>query len=192
MTADLDSELGEARMPIRARPQRETEEPLGLRDANIVDARFAPTHQPVGVEFPLLVSMRAKEVTVRVHVLVNETDGDSMVGEGPNLFDEAVLELDLPLASKEGFDGRTPLEKLGTISPPAVLRVCQGHTRRIATVPGIFGHPGLLRSSFDRKRGKRGTDHFRAFEGSGRQGSDYRFRDETSGKSTSVARAEFT
>jgi len=62
----------------------------------LVDAGDAPPHEAVLDELPVLVAVGAEPVIAIVMVFVREADGDVVAGEGPQLFDQAVVELPLP------------------------------------------------------------------------------------------------
>src|SRR5437762_9204249 len=143
-------------MPLGPRAEIPVEEAVRLSNRDVVDARLAALRQAVLVELPLLVAMGAKPACRRIARLVDEADGDAVCGEGPDLLDEAVLELALPLAGEKGLDCRPPFEELRTISPPAVFRVCERDACGVAAVPCILGEPGLLRGGFgvERRQGR--------------------------------------
>ena len=56
---------------------------------------------------------------------VGEPDCDAVRAEGPDLFDETVVELARPLAGQECNDVRTPLQELGAVSPVRIGAVGQ-------------------------------------------------------------------
>ena len=53
-------------------------------------------HQPVGSEFPILVSIGSEPVAFIVVPLVREAHGDTVLIERPQLFDESILVLAVP------------------------------------------------------------------------------------------------
>jgi hypothetical protein len=65
--------------------------PIGFVDRQIVDGSEAPLHHARGIEFPVLVSVRAEPVAAVVMPLVSEPHGDTVVGEGPQFFDQTVI-----------------------------------------------------------------------------------------------------
>jgi hypothetical protein len=69
------------------------------------------------VELPVLVAVAAPPLSVGVARLVLEADGDAVVGEGPQLLAQAVVEFALPLALEERADGVAALEELVAVSP---------------------------------------------------------------------------
>src|SRR5882724_2515665 len=126
-------------MPLGPRAELPVEEAVARANRDVVDARLAAFHQAVLVELLLLVAMGAKPRSGRIAGLVDEADGDAVCREGPDLLDEAVLELALPLAGEKGLDCCPPFEELRTISPPAVFRVCERDARGVAAVPCVLG-----------------------------------------------------
>src|SRR6267142_2404591 len=72
------------------------------------------------------------------------------------------VELAVPLARQERFNGLAALQKLGAIAPAAVDRIRKRDACRFAGVPGILGHARLLRCGLDGERGKRWSAHAQA------------------------------
>ena len=64
--------------------------------------------RPSRVELPVLVAVGAEPLAGVVVPLVGEAHGDAVVGEGPELLDQPVVELALPLAGQEGDDRSRP------------------------------------------------------------------------------------
>src|SRR5581483_8916795 len=56
---------------------------VGLLDGQVVDARLAPSHEPVLVELPQLVAVAAPPLAVAVMALVLEAHRDPVVVKGP-------------------------------------------------------------------------------------------------------------
>jgi hypothetical protein len=141
-----------------SRPERPTKEPLGFSDGHVVDARLAATHQAVLVELPLFVAVRTLPGAVLVAAFVDEANRDAGVAERPYFLDQTVVALGFPFAFQERLDRRPSVEELRAISPAAVFRVRQSHSRRISAIPGIFGHTGLLGGGFciERRHGRAG------------------------------------
>ena len=119
---------------------------LALRfgDRQIVDAGVTALHEPVRIELPILVAVRAIPVVGIVAPFVSEAHGDAVVAERPQLFDESILQLAAPLARQELDDLLAPLRKLGTVSPLAVDGVRERDARRIATVPRVLRQANFL------------------------------------------------
>src|ERR1700730_3256850 len=104
-----------------------------LRNRDIVDAGFAPAHQAVLVELPLLVAVGAMPLPGIVMPFVLKPHRDAVLIERPEILDQAVLMLFRPFAGEERDDGGAAFEKLGAVAPAAVLGIGQRHP---------FGIPG--------------------------------------------------
>src|SRR5437899_8367381 len=108
----------------RPGPGRRPVEPaLAGGDRQIVDRGDAMTHQAALVEFPVLVAVRPKPVARIVPPFIGEAHGDPIAAAGPQLLDEAVVELPGPFAGEERLDRVTTLEELRAIPPHAVRRI---------------------------------------------------------------------
>jgi hypothetical protein len=70
-------------MVVGTRPIRPTEQSLCFSDRHVVDAGLTPTHQVLGIEFPLLITVCAiSDVRVIVPFIL-EADRDPVVVKGP-------------------------------------------------------------------------------------------------------------
>src|SRR5690348_13330927 len=118
---------------------------LALPDRQVVDAGDAQAHQPLGVEFPVLVAVAAEPVAAVVVPFIGEADGDAVLAEGPDFLDQPVVELTRPFALQECLDGGAALDELRAIAPAAVDRIGECDTHRIPRIPGILGAARLLR-----------------------------------------------
>src|SRR6185295_4148028 len=96
-------------------------------------------HEPALVEFPVLVAIGAEPVVRIVVPLVREAHGDAVAAEGPELLDEAVVELFRPFAREERRDLGPPAQELRAIAPHTVFRVGERDLFRIPAVPAVFG-----------------------------------------------------
>src|SRR5258708_1062936 len=130
---------------------------LALHDRKVVDAGDARPHQAMRVELPILVTVAAEPVSAVVVRLVGEAHGDAVAMERPELLDQTIVELPVPLARQERLDGLAPLQELGAISPAAVEGIGGRNDGRIACVPGILRQANLLGGGLrPARRGKRG------------------------------------
>src|SRR4051794_368175 len=93
---------------------------LGFIDWSIVDAGVAMQHQAMLVELPVLIAVSAKPVAGIVVVFVGEAHCDPVVGERPELLDQAIVEFAIPLAGEKLYDLVAPFEDFGAITPFAV------------------------------------------------------------------------
>src|SRR5882757_2976598 len=139
--------------------RRPMEAAILFADRDVVDAGLAPAHQPVRVEFPLLVAVRAVPLPALVMPFILKTHRDAVVMKCPEILDQAIVELSCPFAGEEGNDRRPAFEKFRAVAPAAVLGIGERHASGIPGIPGIFGHAGLLRGGLFRKRWKRRTGH---------------------------------
>src|SRR5712691_213695 len=139
------AELAQRGVIVRAAAERPVILALALLDRKIVDAGDAQAHQAVLVELPVLVAVAAEPASAVVVPLVGKAHCDPIVAEGPDLLDQAVVELAAPFTRQERFDLRASLQELRAVAPAAVGRIGERHPRRVARVPGVFGHARLLR-----------------------------------------------
>src|SRR5829696_1822044 len=131
--------------------------PLWLADRQVIDAGVSLTHQPVLVEFPVLVAVGAEPVSRIVVVFVGEPDRNTIPCVCPQLLDEPVVELPVPFAGQKFDDLGPSLEDLAAVPPLAVNRVRQRDAFGIAGVPGILGGADLLDRGLLGEWRKRGT-----------------------------------
>src|SRR5262245_26896600 len=149
-------------MIIGAAAERPVILALALLDWKIVDAGDPQPHQSVLVELPVLVSIAAKPMPAVVVPFIGKSHRNAVLAKGPDLFDQTIVELAVPLARQEGFDGFTALQKLGAIAPAAVDRIGERDARGLAGVPGILGHARFLCGGLGGERGKRWSIHLQA------------------------------
>ena len=81
----------------RTRAERPGVAPVLRGDRQVVDAGESPLHQTVGAEFPVLVAIGAEPVPKIVMPFIGEPNRDAIVGEGPELLDQPVVELRAPI-----------------------------------------------------------------------------------------------
>src|SRR5262249_54449944 len=96
---------------------------LAFPDGKVIDAGDAQAHQPVLVEFPVLVAVAAEPAAAVVVPLVGEAHGDAVFAKRPDLLDQAIIELAIPFAREERDDIVAAVQKFGAVAPAAVLRV---------------------------------------------------------------------
>ncbi len=73
--------------------------------------------------------------------LVRVTDGDAVIGKGPELFDQAIIQLFFPLAGEETFSLLAIGSKLSAVTPFGIQRVGERNFLRVAAIPTIFMLP---------------------------------------------------
>src|SRR5438552_2703998 len=132
---------------------------LAFGNRQVVDARNTAAHQPGGVELPVLVAVGAKPVAAVVAPFIGEAHSDAVVVPGPDLLDQAIVELPCPFALEEANDVAASDNELGPIPPDAVLSVGERNPLRVAAVPGILCEPRLLRGCFGREGRQWRTAH---------------------------------
>jgi hypothetical protein len=84
--------------------------------------------------------------------LIGEPDRDPAALVRPQLLDQAVVELAVPLAVEELDDLAVAVEELGAVTPATVLGIGEGDALRVPSVPGILGEAYLLRGGLGGER----------------------------------------
>src|SRR3954471_24832361 len=93
----LQLQIAEGRVIVGTAPQRPVIFAFALPDRQVIDAGNAQPHQPMLIEFPVLVAIAAKPIAAVVVPFVSEANRDPVIAERPNLLDEAVVKLAIPL-----------------------------------------------------------------------------------------------
>jgi hypothetical protein len=88
---------------------------VGLFDRQIVNRSDASPHRAISIEFPVLVSERAEPVAAVIMPLISKPDGDAVIGEGPQFFDQAVIEFLSPFAREKGDDLGAPIDEFCSV-----------------------------------------------------------------------------
>src|SRR5262252_2812017 len=158
----LKLQFTQGRMIVGPATQRPVILAFALSDWQVIDACDAQTHQPVLIELPVLVAITAKPTATIIVPFVGEANRDSVLTKRPNLLDQAVVELAIPLARKKGFDFCPTLNEFGPIAPATVNRVRDRYPSGFSRVPCIFGHSGLSRGALGGERGQRWAVHITA------------------------------
>src|SRR5664279_2209890 len=146
-------------MGIRTTAKRPTELSFALVDRSVVDTGDTSAHQSVLVELPVFVAVTAKPLAGVVVPLVGEAHCNAVLTKGPELLDEAIIQLTVPLLREKGLDGISSAHELGAASPATIQRTALGHRIGVSRIPCIFGQPRPLRGGFARKRGQRRAGH---------------------------------
>src|SRR5215471_21518109 len=107
-------------MIVGATAQGPVKAAVSLADWRIIDAREPATHQAVLAKLPILVSVGAKPVPAVVVPLIGKTHRNPVVPGGPELLDEPIVQLALPLAGEEGDDRLTAPHEFGAVPPVAI------------------------------------------------------------------------
>src|SRR6202166_5346170 len=90
---------------------------LRLLDWQIVDGSESQAHQPVLIELPILIAIRAKPIPRVIVPFISEAHGDTVSLERPKLFDQPTVQLFRPFASEEHDDFLSSIHKFRTVSP---------------------------------------------------------------------------
>src|SRR5215510_10917269 len=89
----LERALAQSRHVRRPRAgRRPMEAAILFSDLDVVDAGFAPAHQAVLVELPLLVAVGAVPLATCVMPLILKAHRDAIAVERPEILDQAVVE----------------------------------------------------------------------------------------------------
>src|SRR5260370_42625279 len=100
---------------------------LRLLDWQIVDGSKPQAHQPVLIELPILIAIRAEPIPGVIVPFVGKAHGDTVSFERPKFFDQSIVQLFRPFAS-EKRDGFLPsVRKFRSVSPASVNCVSHGH-----------------------------------------------------------------
>jgi hypothetical protein len=110
-------------MVVWSASQRPAKLAVRLGDGLFVDARDAPPHQRIALQFSVLVTISAKPLTIVVAEFVGEADSDAVVGKSPQFFDQPVIKLPRPLTVEKSLNGSAAGEELSPVSPLAVRGV---------------------------------------------------------------------
>ena len=103
---------------------------VALLDRQIVDAGDPQAHQPVLIEFPVLVAVAAEPIAAVVMPFIGKAHRDAVLAKGPEFLDQAIVELTGPLARQKRLDRRAALQKLRAVAPMAVSRVGERNAGR--------------------------------------------------------------
>src|SRR5262245_30946334 len=114
---------------------------FGFENAHVVNARFSATHQAVLVELPQLVAVAAMPLAAGIMPLVLEPHRDPVVGKGPQILHEPIVEFAIPLAGEKAANRLAAGDELAPVTPHRILAISQRDALRVTGVPGIFGEP---------------------------------------------------
>src|ERR1700693_2078432 len=90
---------------------------LRLLDWQIVDGSESQAHQPVLIELPILIAIRAKPIPRVIVPFIGKTHGDTVSLERPKLLDQPIVQLFRPFASEKRDDFLPPVHKFRAVSP---------------------------------------------------------------------------
>src|SRR5262245_51283086 len=94
-----------------------------------------------------------------------ETHRDTVLSEGPDFLNQAVVKLTAPLARQERFDGGAAIKKFRAIAPATIGCIGKRDTSRVARVPCVFRHSHLLCGGLGCEGRERGAAHLKVLIG---------------------------
>src|SRR5262245_16199638 len=153
--AGSESKIAQRRVIVGAAAKWPVILALALLDRQVVDAGDTQPIYAVLIIFPVLVAVAAEPVSTVVVAFIGEAHGDAVFTKRPDFLDQAVVELTLPLARQERFDGLSTVQEFRAVPPAAVGRIGERDALRIARVPRVLGHADLLDCGFECK-GRKG------------------------------------
>lgn len=115
------------------------EQSIAFSNRHFVDECVPVSHQAVLCEFPALVTIRAEPLAAVVAKFLGVTYSDAVAGESPELLDEAVFMLFVPLARQKCLGFFTVGGEFDAVPPAGVQCVGQSDLGGIAAVPAVFG-----------------------------------------------------
>src|SRR6266702_1413829 len=131
-------------MVIRTAPQGPAVLALGFLDRQVIDAGQTTAHETVLGELPVFIGIGPEPMPRVIMPLIREAHRDAGVMKGPELFDEAVVQLFGPFALEKLDNSLAPHQELAAVTPRAVHGIGQRNPCGVAGVPGVFGQAYLL------------------------------------------------
>lgn len=145
------TEVRQSRMVIGSATKRPVELPLRFFDGHVIDTCIATPHEPIGLEFPVLVSIRAEPISRVIVPLIGVTNCDPIAFMQPQLFDESVVKLLVPLPLKKRLSLSSAIGEFRSIAPLRIRCICQRDLGRIARVPAVLRQTDFLFGSLERE-----------------------------------------
>ena len=156
----LKTQVGEARMIVWSDALRPSKFALRFKNWNVVGARLTAIHSAIVAKLPKLISVGTKPVSLGIMPLIYKPNRHSIFTKPPQLFDQPIFVLLLPLAGQKFDDCRTSGQEIGPIPPLASRRLGKGYFFGVATVPGILRHSNLPNCVFHIEWRQWGTSRF--------------------------------
>jgi hypothetical protein len=135
----LKAQLAEFGIVCRAGSIRPMKLAVFFIDWYIVDRCMTLSHKAISIKFPIFVSMRAEPFSGLVMILVTVTNGDAVVGKGPQLLDQTIVKLSFPFSTQEIANFPSAFDKVGSIPPDGVFCVRHFDLVGVLGVPTVFG-----------------------------------------------------
>src|SRR5258708_4274417 len=104
-------------MVIGTTPEHPVIFPIRSQNGKVVDGCKPRRHEPLTVEFPVLIAVGAIPVIRLVVPLVSEAYGDPVSGKCPHFLDKPVVQLPGPLAREEVNDFVSSVNEFRSVSP---------------------------------------------------------------------------
>src|SRR5580704_3986654 len=117
MDLALEAKIAQSRMIIRTAPWYPVVLALRLLDWQIVDGSKPQLHQPVLIELPIFIAIRAKPIPGVIMRFIGKAHGDSVFPERPKLFDQPIVQLFRPFAPEKRSDFLSAIHKFRAVSP---------------------------------------------------------------------------
>src|SRR5689334_21243967 len=141
-------------MVIRTTAERPMVQAIAFSNRHFIDASVAVSHQAILCKFPVLVTIGTEPLATVIVIFVGITHSDAVAGERPELLDEAVFMLLVPLTLEECLGFFAVGGEFDAVPPAGVEGVSECDLGGVAAVPAIFGQADLFDSSFASERGK--------------------------------------
>src|ERR1700720_2928467 len=117
MDLALEAKIAQSRMIIRTAPWCPIILALRLLDWQIVDGSKPQAHQPVLIELPILIAVRAKPIAGVIVPFIGKARGDAVSLERPKLFNQPIVQLFRPFAFEKRDDLFPSVHKFRAVSP---------------------------------------------------------------------------
>src|SRR5215471_12034504 len=155
MLPSLESQVTQPWVIIGTAPEWPVIFAIRFQNRTIIDGRMPYCHEPVVIEFPVLIAVRAIPVTRIIVPFISEAYRDAVSSKRPEFLDESIVQFLCPLARKKSDDFVSPANELRSISPARVDRVGQGNFSWITSIPAVFSEAHLLNCTLACERRQR-------------------------------------
>ena len=125
-------------------------------DGDIIDTGVPFFHQPVVIEFPVLIAISAVPLARRIMKFIFEADSNAVAGEGPEFLFKFIVQFVLPFAGEELNDFFSAVEEFGAVAPLGVGGVGERYFFGVTGIPGVFCQLNFLSGGFGCERRKWG------------------------------------